>query len=113
MVLLTRKPGDTAAAEGRWHADTTMMKTPPMEAILFALEVPHWGGDTLFANQYMTFENLSLGMRKLLTSLKPVHNDSRVAGAAVGLNSKRATKVREDDDWKLTENSHPVIRNAS
>ena len=84
-----------------------------MKAILLALEVPHWGGDTLCANQYMAFENLSLGMRKLLTSLKPVHNDSRVAGAAVGLNSKRATKVREDDDWKLTENSHPVIRNAS
>ena len=84
-----------------------------MEASLFALEVPHWGGATLFANQYMAFENLSLGMRKLLTSLKPVHNESRVAGSAVGLNSKIAIKVREDDDWKLTENSHPVIRNAS
>ena len=82
-----------------------MMKNPPMGAILFALEVPDWGGDTLFANQYMAFENLSPGMKKLLMNLKAVHNDSRVAGPAVGLNSKRATKVREDDDWTLTENS--------
>jgi len=110
MVYLTRKPGDTAAAGEKWHADTTMMKNPPMGAILFALEVPDWGGDTLFANQYMAFENLSRGMKKLLMNLKAVHNDSRVAGPAVGLNSKRATKVREDDDWTLTENSHPVIR---
>ena len=110
MVYLTRKPGDTAAAGERWHADTTMMKNPPMGAILFALEVPDWGGDTLFANQYMAFENLSPGMKKLLMNLKAVHNDSRVAGPAVSLNSKRATKVREDDDWTLTENSHPVIR---
>ena len=110
MVYLTRKPGDTAAAGEKWHADTTMMKNPPMGAILFALEVPDWGGDTLFANQYMAFENLSPGMKRLLMRLKAVHNDSRVAGPAVSLNSKRATKVREDDDWTLTENSHPVIR---
>ena len=70
MVYLTRKPGDTAAAGERWHADTTMMKNPPMGAILFALEVPDWGGDTLFANQYMAFENLSPGMKKLLMNLR-------------------------------------------
>ena len=58
----------------------------------------------------MAFENLSPGMKKLLMNLKAVHNDSRVAGPAVGLYSKRATKVREDDDWTLTENSHPVTR---
>ena len=110
MVYLTREPGDTAAAGENWHADTTMMKNPPMGAILFALEVPDWGGDTLFANQYMAFENLSPGMKRLLMRLKAVHNDSRVAGPAVSLNSKRATKVREDDDWTLTENSHPVLR---
>ena len=54
MVYLTRKPGDTAAAGERWHADTTMMKNPPMGAILFALEVPDWGGDTpLMLPEYM------------------------------------------------------------
>ena len=70
MVYLTRKPGDTAAAGKRWHAETTMIKNPPIGAILFALEVPEWGGDTLFANQYMAFENLSLGMKKVLMNLK-------------------------------------------
>lgn len=110
MVYLTRKPGDTAAAGERWHADTTMMKNPPMGAILYALEAPNWGGDTLFANQYMAYENLSDGMKELLTKLRAVHNDSRVAGPAVALNSKRATKVREDSDWEMTENIHPVVR---
>ena len=70
MVYLTRKPGDTEAAGEGWHAHTTMMKNPPIGTILFALEVPEWGGDTLFANQYMAFENLSLGMKKVLMNLK-------------------------------------------
>ena len=110
MVYLTRKPGDIRAAGESWHADTTMMANPPMAAILFALEAPEWGGDTLFANQYMAYETLSDGMKKMLSGLKAVHNDSRVAGPGVGLNAQRATKVREDADWRMTESAHPVVR---
>jgi taurine dioxygenase len=110
MVYLTRKPGDQRASGETWHADTTMMANPPMAAILFALEAPEWGGDTLFANQYMAYDTLSDGMKKMLSGLKAVHNDSRVAGPGVGLNAQRATKVREDADWRMTESAHPVVR---
>ena len=110
MVYLTRAPGDTRAAGESWHADTTMMPAPPMGAILFALEAPDWGGDTLFANQYMAYASLSDGMKRMLGKLKAVHNDSRVAGPNVGLNDQRSTKVREDADWRMTESAHPVVR---
>ena len=110
MVYLTRKPGDQRASGETWHADTTMMANPPMAAILFALEAPEWGGDTLFANQYMAYDTLSDGMKKMLSGLKAVHNDSRVAGPGLGLNAQRATKVREDADWRMTESAHPVVR---
>ena len=110
MVFITRKPGDTAIVGETWHADTTMMKAPPMAAILYALEAPTCGGDTLFANQYLAYESLSEGMKKMLNGLKAVHNDSKVAGPKVGFNSKRSTIVREDDAWQLTENAHPVVR---
>ena len=110
IVYLIREPGDTKVAGGRWHADTTMMAEPPMGAILYALEAPECGGDTLFANQYLAYETLSDGMKALLAKLKAVHNDRRVAGPGAGLNAQRATKVREDADWRMTEHSHPVVR---
>ncbi len=110
IVYLNRAPGDTRAAGETWHADTTMMVEPPMAAILYALEVPDWGGDTLFANQYLAYESLSEGMKAMVSGLSAIHNDSRVAGPNVGLNAQRATKVREDDDWRMTEHNHPVVR---
>ncbi len=49
-------------------------------------------------------------MKKFLADLKCVHSDIKVAVPHNKLNSKRATVVREDDGWKPTENSHPVVR---
>jgi len=110
MVYVRREPGDAKVVGGDWHADTTMMATPPMAAILYAMEVPAVGGDTLFANQYLAYEALSDGMKRLLAPLRAVHNDSRVAGPQAGLNAQRASQIREDDAWRKTESIHPVVR---
>src|SRR6266403_5696870 len=71
---------------GLWHSDTAYLETPPMGTMLIAREVPPYGGDTLFANMYLAYETLSVGMRQLL--------DGRVA---VNSSAKAdVTKTRED-----------------
>jgi taurine dioxygenase len=109
-VYLRREPGDTSVAGEIWHADTTMMATPPMGAILYALETPDFGGDTIFANQYLAYETMSDGMKELLANLKAVHSDIRVAGPQSDVNSKRTSQVRDDADWCPTVTTHPVVQ---
>ena len=50
VVTIHRKPEDDIIVGEEWHADTTMMTAPPMGALLYALDVPDYGGDTIFAN---------------------------------------------------------------
>jgi taurine dioxygenase len=109
IVMITREPGDKHIVGEDWHADTTMVPEPPMGAILYALDVPPYGGDTLFANQYLAYESLSEGMQRLLSRLKAVHSDRNVAGPQANRNAQRSTKVREDADWRETVSAHPVV----
>jgi taurine dioxygenase len=109
IIVITREPGDKKIVGEDWHADTTMMPEPPMGAILYAIEVPPYGGDTLFANQYLAYETLSDGMKKMLSGMRALHSDRTVAGPAANKNAYRATKVREDADWRETVSAHPVV----
>ena len=110
IVDIKRAPGDKKIVGEDWHADTTMAAEPPMGAILYAIEVPPYGGDTLFANQYLAYESLSDGLKRTLEGLRAVHTDRMVAGPQAGMNAHRSTKVREDADWRETISLPPVVR---
>src|SRR4051812_44914042 len=109
IIQITREPGDKKIVGEDWHADTTMMPEPPMGAILYAIDVPPYGGDTLFANQYQAYDTLSDGMKRMLSGMRAVHSDRKVAGPQANKNAHRATKVREDADWRETVSAHPVV----
>jgi taurine dioxygenase len=110
IVDIRREPGDKKIVGEDWHTDTTMSQEPPMGAILYAIDVPPYGGDMLFANQYLAYDSLSDGLKRTLEGLKAVHSDRMVAGPQAGMNAQRSTKVREDSDWRETINVHPVVR---
>jgi taurine dioxygenase len=109
IVMIRREPGDTRVVGEDWHTDTTMMATPPMGAILVALEVPPYGGDTLFANQYLAYETLSDGMKRLIGGLSAIHSDRLVAGPQSRASVGRTTKARHDESWRETVTTHPIV----
>ena len=111
VVTIVREPGDTRIVGEDWHSDTAMMAEPPLGAILLALDVPEFGGDTMFANQYLAYDALSDGMKRMLAPLKAVQSDRLVAGpGAAERSASRATKARTGPDWTETISYHPVIR---
>ncbi|MEQ8395263.1 TauD/TfdA family dioxygenase [Thalassobaculum sp.] len=98
---------------GSWHTDTTFLETPALGSLLYALEVPSRGGDTLFADQYAAYETLSDGMRRLLDGLTAVHSGSRSYGSQSkfqgGKNQSVSMTIDANADGdRLIE--HPVVR---
>jgi len=110
IVRIRRMPGDKKIVGEDWHADTTCMTEPPSGAGLYGVDTPPYGGDTLFANQYLAYETLSDGMKRMLAKMTAVHSDITVAGPQAARNQYRTTKVREDAEWREHVAEHPVVR---
>jgi len=91
---------------GIWHSDTAYLETPPMASMLIAREVPPYGGDTEFASQYLAYEALSEGMKRLLAGLKAVNSSAK---ADVSLTREDRIKEQGGEAKELV-GVHPVVR---
>ena len=91
---------------GVWHSDTTYLERPPMGSMLYALEVPPQGGDTLFANQYLAYESLSAGLKRTLDGLVGVNTSTKAAASKTREERMRAS----GETLKVLIGEHPVVR---
>lgn len=57
-----------------WHTDVTWLERPPAIALLTCLEVPAYGGDTMWASTTAAYEALSPRWRALLDGLETIHS---------------------------------------
>jgi taurine dioxygenase len=73
-ILLLRNSGKEKTITEVWHSDVTCEQRPPSVSILRAVELPEYGGDTMWANQYLAYERLSDGMKRMLEGVRAVHS---------------------------------------
>ena len=91
---------------GVWHSDTTYLQQPPMASLLYAIEIPPYGGDTLFSNQYMAYETLSDGLKKTLSELVGVNTSSKPE-----VSMTREDRMREAGmELNILNAFHPAVR---
>ena len=67
-----RKPRDYK----HWHIDITFVANPNRYSILYGVEIPPYGGDTVFTNLVAAYEGLSPKVRELIDGLQAVHQTS-------------------------------------
>ena len=85
-----------------WHSDVSCDPEPPLGTILYMLEVPPVGGDTLFANMYAAWESLSAPMRRMLEGMTALHDGKYV------YRGRYEGAVEEGKIYPRSE--HPVVR---
>lgn len=97
---------------GLWHSDTTYQEKPPLGSMLYAREVPPYGGDTMFANMYLAYETLSAGMRAMLDPLRAVYTAAlrNKGGSGPRVQIAKMTDKGRNAETMDREAVHPVVR---
>lgn len=98
QVVAIANPGKDNNVTEAWHSDLSFVPSPPAHSILAAQVIPETGGDTMFANQYLAYDNLSAELKRVLSELRALHRGDRLA-ALLGAN-----------DSGEKPQSHPVVR---
>ncbi len=93
-----------------WHTDFTFQAQPPDRTLLYALDTPATGGDTLYSNQYLAYNALSDGMKIALGRLNAVHSAVRSYGPKATLKDHMENMLIRNDESEPGTVLHPVIR---
>ena len=103
------EPVGLADAGTYFHTDYSYLDIPARATMLYSLQVPMKGGDTLFADQYAAYDELPAAMKQRIDGLVALHHygnrddldrDSRTV----------ASVLSEEQERKMAWVRHPVVR---
>ena len=97
-IIKIENYGEKYHTNAHWHSDVTFEEEPPDATILYAIDVPPDGGNTLFSNQYLAYEFLEIPLKEKLTN-------------HVAINTNRSVVLLAGADPSLEKTvKHPVFR---
>ena len=107
---LRKEPDQKENVGGAWHSDTTYLDKPPIGTMLYCREAPAYGGDMMVANQYLAYEMLSDGMKRMLGGLTGVYS-ARMNGGRGNRAENKYMKMKDNvAQADQIEAEHPIVR---
>jgi alpha-ketoglutarate-dependent taurine dioxygenase len=105
-----------------WHTDSPFLAEPPAISLLYGVDIPPYGGDTIWANSALAYACLSETMRAMIDDLR-VHMSMRniIASAQANVEpddsplgrlaaTRDAGPLPEELAVKVRGNYHPLVR---
>ncbi len=108
-VKVDGKPSGLADAGTYFHTDYSYLPVPARATMLYSIEVPQKGGDTLFADQYAAYDGLDEAMKRRIEPLSAIHHygnrhDQDEASRTV------ASLLTSEQKAKMPLVTHPLAR---
>ena len=108
IAEVRKEPQHEKNIGGSWHTDHSYDQVPAMGSVLYALETPSRGGDTLFASMYAAYDGLSDGLKETLRNLRAVHSSRHVFGYGALGDTDLGDRLGNPDK-AVQDAVHPVV----
>jgi taurine dioxygenase len=108
-VVKDGKPTGLADAGTYFHTDYSYLEMPARATTLYSIQVPKVGGDTLFADQYAAYDELSSQMKTTVKDLVALHHYGNRDDLDRGSRTV-ASVLTEEQKQKVTWVRHRIAR---
>lgn len=111
VIRVIKEPADELNFANAWHSDLSYLPEPPAYTVLHAWDVPAFGGDTMWANQYLAYDTLPRDLRDQLLTLRATHSAGMAYGTGGYLEqvAHRSSMAIEPSDDAYQVQTHPVV----
>ena len=112
VIEIIKSETDAANFGGSWHSDTAYLPEPAKCTMLYAVDVPDAGGDTLFASTEAAYDALSSGMQAMLDGLIGVNSSDNGYGGSRAKAMQRLDVMGDtyNEGAESYINEHPIVR---
>jgi len=109
-VLKEAADGDTLNFGGAWHSDFSFQPSPPAFTLLYAIDVPPWGGDTVWSSMTAAHDALDAATLASLHQVMAVHTArDAYAPKMQALHSGLSSMSIVCDDSANDTRLHPLV----
>ena len=111
VIRILKEKHETLNFANAWHTDLSYLPTPPSFTLLYCLDAPPSGGDTIWANQYRAYETLPADLRETLRGADAVHSAGMAYGTGGYLDHVKhqmSTPIEPSND-AFREHVHPAV----
>lgn len=114
IAAVLREAGDTSPIfADAWHSDWSFQASPPSATILYGIDIPPVGGDTLFANQHLALSEMPDDLRARFAGKTAVHSAALAYAPDTGAYGTKermgSMNIRPSKD-AYEKQSHPLFR---
>ncbi len=115
ILLVSNKMHDDGTPQGfkdaghYWHSDISYVEKPALGSLLYAVEIPPEGGDTMFADMRRALETLPEETRLRITGRRGRHSYTRNFENSETMKSGRPA-MSSDQKSQISDVTHPMIR---
>jgi taurine dioxygenase len=115
ITEIVKEPDQKKGFGDMWHSDSCYLENPPIATMLYAVETPPYGGDTMFANTYLAYDALSDGMKAMIAPMRVVFSSALKSegGRAANQALRGGMTATNMDQAESFEAEHPLVRTHS
>lgn len=103
LMLLDHHAGNPTDNDN-WHTDVTFIETPPLGALLYAVQIPPSGGDTMWSSMTAAYGALSPTFREFLAAHDAIHDFMRAFPP-----SRQVSKDAGEDRYEKARRENPPV----